>query len=155
MTVEGGYEPSQYANLPVSADLKELFKSIQRYTPSLQELDTKLKAFIPEYIPAIGEVDAFLKMPRPDQQPETLGLYVLDEPALNQSDKAKINLQLMNNNKQYRGGKNNSIHTIENAEKNPKQILSWISSVGDIHKTKQPPSVSYTKQMPVIDDLMK
>jgi intraflagellar transport protein 46 len=61
----------------------------------------------------------------------------------------------MNNNKQYRGGKNNSIHTIENAEKNPKQILSWISSVGDIHKTKQPPSVSYTKQMPIIDDLMK
>jgi intraflagellar transport protein 46 len=36
-----------------------------------------LKAFIPEYIPAIGEVDAFLKMPRPDGQPETLGLYVL------------------------------------------------------------------------------
>ncbi|MCB0368034.1 MAG: hypothetical protein KDD45_01015, partial [Bdellovibrionales bacterium] len=24
---------------------------------------------IPEYIPAIGEVDAFLKMPRPDGQP--------------------------------------------------------------------------------------
>jgi intraflagellar transport protein 46 len=36
-----------------------------------------LKAFVPEYIPAIGEVDAFLKMPRPDGQPETLGLYVL------------------------------------------------------------------------------
>jgi intraflagellar transport protein 46 len=32
---------------------------------------------VPEYIPAIGEVDAFLKMPRPDQQPETLGLFVL------------------------------------------------------------------------------
>jgi intraflagellar transport protein 46 len=43
----------------------------------LTELDTKLKAFVPEYIPAIGEVDAFLKMPRPDGQPETMGLYVL------------------------------------------------------------------------------
>lgn len=43
----------------------------------LTELDTKLKAFVPEYIPAIGEVDAFLKMPRPDNQPETLGLFVL------------------------------------------------------------------------------
>ena len=41
------------------------------------DLDTKLKAFVPEFIPAIGEVDAFLKMPRPDGQPETLGLYVL------------------------------------------------------------------------------
>jgi intraflagellar transport protein 46 len=29
-------------------------------------LETKLKPFIPEYIPAIGEVDACLKMPKPD-----------------------------------------------------------------------------------------
>ena len=29
--MEGAYEPGQYANLPVGADLKELFKSIQRY----------------------------------------------------------------------------------------------------------------------------
>jgi intraflagellar transport protein 46 len=32
------------------------------------ELEAKLRPFIPEYIPAIGEVDAFLKMPRPDPQ---------------------------------------------------------------------------------------
>lgn len=31
------------------------------------ELDTKLKPFIPEYIPAVGEVDAFMKIPRPDE----------------------------------------------------------------------------------------
>lgn len=43
----------------------------------LQELETQLKGFVPEYIPAIGEVDAFLKMPRPDGQAETLGLFVL------------------------------------------------------------------------------
>lgn len=30
--VEGAYDPSQYANLPVSSDLKELFKTIPRYT---------------------------------------------------------------------------------------------------------------------------
>lgn len=29
-TMEGGYEPELYSNLPVSAELKELFKSIQR-----------------------------------------------------------------------------------------------------------------------------
>lgn len=73
INVEGGYQPSEYANLPVSMEVKELFKSIQRfvspwfrYTPAMQEIDTKLKAFIPDYIPAVGEVDAFLKMPRPD-----------------------------------------------------------------------------------------
>jgi intraflagellar transport protein 46 len=41
------------------------------------DLETKLKPFIPDYIPAVGEVDAFLKMPRVDGQPETLGLDVL------------------------------------------------------------------------------
>ena len=40
---------------------------------------------------------------------------IKDEPALNQSDKAKVDLQLINNNKQYRGGKNSKIHSIENA----------------------------------------
>ena len=58
-------------------EIKELFKSIQRYTPVVQEIDAKLKAFIPDYVPAIGEVDAFLKMPRPDGKPETLGLNIL------------------------------------------------------------------------------
>ena len=32
------------------------------------ELDATLKAFIPEYIPAVGEVDAYLKIPRPDNE---------------------------------------------------------------------------------------
>ena len=54
-----------------------MFHFHSRYTPVLTDLDTKLKAFVPEYIPAIGEVDAFLKMPKPDGQPETLGLFVL------------------------------------------------------------------------------
>jgi len=46
--------------------VKELFKYIDRYKPPTMELEAKLRPFIPEYIPAIGEVDAFLKMPRPD-----------------------------------------------------------------------------------------
>lgn len=56
---------------------KSKFISNLRYTPILTDIDTKLKAFIPDYIPAVGEVDAFLKMPRPDGQPEALGLNIL------------------------------------------------------------------------------
>lgn len=33
--------------------------------------------------------------------------------------------------------------------------MQWINSVGDIHKNKQPPSVSYSKPMPDIDSLMQ
>jgi intraflagellar transport protein 46 len=38
------------------------------------DLDSKLRPFIPEYIPTVGEVDAFIKMDRPDEKSETLGL---------------------------------------------------------------------------------
>ena len=41
------------------------------------DLATKLKPFIPDYIPAVGEVDAFLKMSRGDNIKETLGLINL------------------------------------------------------------------------------
>ncbi len=39
-----------------------MFQYISRYTPQTVELDTKLRPFIPEYIPAIGDIDAFLKV---------------------------------------------------------------------------------------------
>ncbi|CAE7871017.1 unnamed protein product, partial [Symbiodinium sp. KB8] len=52
------------------------------YKPHTIELDTVLKPFIPELIPSIGEVDAFLKMPRPDGAPSGLGTACLDEPTL-------------------------------------------------------------------------
>ena len=47
--------------------------------PEIFEIETELKPFIPEYIPAIGEVDAFIKIPRPDGEEEHLGLSVIDE----------------------------------------------------------------------------
>jgi len=107
----------------VSADLKELFHHISRYTPQIVELDTKLKPFVPEYIPAIGDIDAFLKVcgcvgfhyailvrhvlppslphilltyqvSRPDNKTESLGLTVLDEPRAKQSDPTVLDLQL-------------------------------------------------------------
>ena len=42
-----------------------------------------MKPFIPNFIPSIGEVDAFLKINRPDNQLEELGLSFLDEPTIN------------------------------------------------------------------------
>jgi intraflagellar transport protein 46 len=59
------------------------------------------------------------------------------------------------NRKKHKAGKSQQVHSIENAEKNPKAILSWINDVSELQKKKQPPSVSYTKQMPDIDTLMQ
>lgn len=48
-----------------------------RFKPVNIDLETSLKAFIPDYIPAVGEVDAFLKPNRPDSNPENLGLITV------------------------------------------------------------------------------
>ena len=56
------YDPAEFDHLPVAKELKELFQHIRRYTPQNIELDLKLKPFIPEYIPAIGDIDAFIKV---------------------------------------------------------------------------------------------
>jgi len=56
-------------------------------------LETKIKPFIPEYIPAVGEVDAFLKMTKPDGTKDDLGISVLDEPALNHEDKTVLEMK--------------------------------------------------------------
>lgn len=32
------------------------------------EIESQFKPFIPEYLPAVGEVDAFLKIKRPDDK---------------------------------------------------------------------------------------
>ena len=57
--------------------------------------------------------------------------------------------------KRNKDGKNVIIHSIETADKNPKEIMTWINDVAEIHKKKQPPSVSYSKNMPDIDSLMQ
>ena len=59
------YDPAEYENLPVSSEIKELFQYITRYTPQTIELEHKLKPFIPDYIPAVGDIDAFIKVTLP------------------------------------------------------------------------------------------
>lgn len=57
--------------------------------------------------------------------------------------------------KRNREGKSLNIHSIESAERNPKEIAAWINDVAEIHKKKQLPTVSYSKAMPDIDALMQ
>ena len=117
-------------------------------------MDTKLKPFIPEYIPAVGEVDAFLKMPKPDGNKEDLGIVVLDEPALNHEDKTVLELKYVQSKNVVRAAPMD-IDSIENADKKPKEISRWVNSVQDLHKSRPPPTVNYTKNMPDFDALME
>lgn len=149
----GQYNAANYANLPVSSEVKDLFEYIGRYKPQKINLDTSFKPFIPEYIPCVGEVDAFLKMPKPDNAKEDLGITVLDEPALNHTDAAVLEMKYIQ--KKQTGKKVEiNIRSIENAEKNPKDIQNWIKNVGELHEGRPPATVQYTKVMPDFDFLM-
>jgi len=151
---EGMYDPSDYEYLNVSSEIKELFNYIVRYTPQTIEIETRFKPFIPEYIPAVGDIDAFLKVNRPDDKKETLGLTVLDEPSAKQSDPSVLDLQLRAVMKQS-AQKSVVIKKIESGEKNSKAIDKWIKDISDLHRSKPPPTVHYNKPMPDLDQLMQ
>ncbi|XP_066228468.1 intraflagellar transport protein 46 homolog isoform X5 [Saccopteryx leptura] len=153
--LEGAYNPVDYEHLPVSAEVKELFQYISMYTPQLIDLDHKLKPFIPDFIPAVGDIDAFLKVPRPDGKPDNLGLLVLDEPSTKQSDPTVLSLWLMENSKQHNITQHMKVKSLEDAEKNPKAIDTWIESISELHRSKPPATVHYTRPMPDIDTLMQ
>lgn len=70
-----------------SSEMESLFAFIDKYTPIDIELTTALFPFIPDYIPAIGDIDAFIKVPVPHCLDEgVLGLEILDEPCAEQSN---------------------------------------------------------------------
>jgi intraflagellar transport protein 46 len=60
--IEGAYNPKDYQSLNVPTEVRDLFQYIERYKPQEVELDTPLKCFIPEFLPAIGELDPFIKV---------------------------------------------------------------------------------------------
>lgn len=152
--LEGAYDPAEYTSLNVSEDIKDLFQHITSFEPEVLELETKLKPFIPEYIPAVGDIDAFLKIPRPDSVDQGLGLLVLDEPCAAQSDSTVLDLHLRTIAKTT-SSKPAKLNQIKDAEQDTKAIDNWIRSIGEVHRDKQPQTVHYTAPMPDLESLMQ
>ncbi|XP_003387568.1 PREDICTED: intraflagellar transport protein 46 homolog [Amphimedon queenslandica] len=153
-TLTGGYDPNEYENLQVSPEIRELFKHISRYTPQNINLDCRLIPFVPEYIPAIGDIDAFIKVTRPDGAGDRLGLTVLDEPSTKQSDPHVLDLQLRTHAKQSLE-KPAPVHNIKNPEAESKTLDSWIENIKELHRQKPATNVHYTRNMPDIETLMQ
>merc|ERR1711915_146061 len=150
---EGSYDPSEYDLLPVDGEIKDLFTFIVKYTPQTIDLEHKFKPFVPEYIPAVGDIDAFIRCARPDQKQEKLGLTVLDEPSATQSDPSVLELQLRVVTKQS-ASKATRIKSVKAGEDST-AVEKWIRDISDLHRSKPPPSVHYQKTMPDIDGLMQ
>ncbi|XP_037533232.1 intraflagellar transport protein 46 homolog [Nematolebias whitei] len=153
--LEGVYNPADYINLPVSSEIKNLFQHIIRYTPQTVELDHSLKPFIPDFIPAVGDIDAFLKVPRPDGKPDDLGLMVLDEPSVKQSDPTVLSLWLSEETKQHGVTQLQKVTSVACPQDNPRAVDSWVDSISALHRSKPPASVRYQRPVPDIDSLMQ
>ena len=157
------YDPGKYANLRVSPDVQELFGYIQRYSPKDAEIPAPLKPFVPDYVPAVGDVDEFIKVPRPDGLDDGLGIRVLDEPGATQSDPSTLGLKL----RRLLGGEVEgtrkgsavvgSIARPESKEGAVK-LDAWIESVNALHEgddSKSGGSYVYSKNMPSVETLMQ
>lgn len=156
------YDPKSYIHLndQVNSEIASLFESIERYKPQEIELETKLKCFIPEYLPAMGDVDEFIKVARPDGRLEESGLKYVDEPCANQSDTAVLNLHLRQSSKHV-GSQPLEVASISDPTKNQSRIAAWIRSIDELHKAK-PNLTSFSgmgndgvkSSMPDIESLM-
>jgi hypothetical protein len=56
------FDMNQFSDPSLAIELKELFKHITSFNPQEFDLETELKPFLPDYMPAIGDIDAFIKV---------------------------------------------------------------------------------------------
>jgi intraflagellar transport protein 46 len=150
-----GYNPAKYTRINANASraMQDLFSMITRYEPFAAELPAKLRPFVPDYIPAIGDLDPFVKIPRPDGEQDGLGLYVVDEPTIPQSNPAVVLLELNATN--AHGVAAEVVDSLENAANRPEVIDRWISDIKKVHYKKALPTVNYQRPMPDIEKLMQ
>ncbi|EAN97824.1 hypothetical protein C3747_28g233 [Trypanosoma cruzi] len=151
------YKPQDYAkiNSTASREMQELFKCILDYQPVIPDLPAKLRPFIPDYVPSIGDLDPFCKISRPDGRPDGLGLFVLDEPSVSQSNPAVVLLELRATNIHSSGGLAEVVDSFEDAANRPEVIDRWIADVKKVHYKKPLPTTNYQMPMPEIESLLQ
>ncbi|OHT04646.1 hypothetical protein TRFO_27784 [Tritrichomonas foetus] len=140
-----------------TTDMASLFSLISKFQPEPAEITVHWKSFLPDLIPAIGTIDAFIKVPRPDSEIDELGLVIIDEPSISQSNPQILKMELREQygiNSPANEG-DSYIGFIENPRKNRKALTSWLDSIEDVHRNRPPPSFIYSSKMPELEQLME
>lgn len=153
------FDPRQYENVDAPTEIKELMQYISRYTPQQIPIEYKLRIFIPDYIPAVGDIDAFLKVipPEPINKStgqalntfsKSLGLQVVDEPCGQQSDGVLLQMR-------FRSIFPKALETPSAVAKSPKDIERWVTEIQTLHINQPSQNVlQLSRKMPEIDALM-
>eukprot|EP00035_Acanthoeca_spectabilis_P021794 m.440245 g.440245 ORF g.440245 m.440245 type:complete len:381 (+) comp18493_c0_seq1:80-1222(+) len=155
--IDGQYDPTEYSNLKVSSDVKDLFEYIGAFAPTRTAIETQLDPFIPDYIPAVGDIDAMIKVAPPeriDGVDVSLGLTVIDEPCAAQSDPSVLDLQLRSIAKTATN-KPVAVSQVTDLKKDAKLLDNWIQSITDLHREKPPQTIQYSTPMPDVELLMQ
>ena len=137
--------------------LNKLFSLIQDFLPNEIEILPHFKPFLPSLIPAIGSIDSFIKVPRPDNEFDELGITILDEPSIGCSDPQIFKMQLR---EKYGIVQNNEtegfIGFIKNLEQNnQKELDTFLESYEELIRFRPPPSIVYSYKMPELEELME
>lgn len=145
--------PEKWEQLPLQPELKELFPYILKYTPQSIDTPYHLQPFVPEFVPAVGDVDAMLKVHPPallqpqrqrevDEYLQRLGLQLLDEPSGNQSEPSLLNMKLRSVLSGSRGrhdrqaGSSRYSASLVPTARSAKDIERWIGEVEQVHMTQ-------------------
>merc|ERR1712168_188183 len=146
------YDPKEFENLDVNDDIKHVFELITAYQPQTVEIETRLYPFVPDFIPSVGDIDPFIKIPRPDGIDDGAGLLWVDEPSPEeQTDPGALELKLQT---RHRGiTPQASVRRVKPHDENA--LNKWIDSVREIHTSAPAPSVQYSGPVPDIEKLME
>ncbi|XP_043645324.1 intraflagellar transport protein 46 homolog [Drosophila teissieri] len=141
--------PDKWEDLSVPGELKELFPYIVKYTPQTIDTPFHLQPFIPEFVPAVGDVDALLKVQAPpllqaqrqkelNDHLEKLGLWLLDEPSGAQSEPSLLNMKLRSvlSGSMGRNPRHASSASLIPTARSAKDIDKWITEVEQVHMTQ-------------------
>ncbi|CAD6193265.1 unnamed protein product [Caenorhabditis auriculariae] len=133
----------------------QVLSYIEAYKPVDIELRPQLRPFVLDYVPSIGDIDAFIKIPRPDDVDDNAGLTHLDEPASQQSDKTIMSMQLRNVSKEVSQVEETPVKLLSRADKNSEQIDEWVANIKELHRSRPAQTVHYKDPMPDIESLMQ
>ncbi|GMR32015.1 hypothetical protein PMAYCL1PPCAC_02210, partial [Pristionchus mayeri] len=143
----------------LNTDEKLLISYYESFKPEQIILDT-LYTYIPiEYLPAVGEPDPFIKIPRPDMIDDNTGLLFLDEPASRQSDPVIVDMQMRTTikdvEKKQEKPEGVPMKKLERADRNKEEIDKWIGNIKELHRSRPTMSVHYFRGMPDVEKLMQ
>lgn len=150
------FSPRPAAEPPAPEELAGLFSLISKYQPPALEIAPHFKPFLPDLIPSIGAIDAFIKVPRPDGEQDPLGLTILDEPTIGCTNPQILKMQLRERFGVLGGNEGDGyIGSIREPYQNPKALASFLESYDEISRNRAAPNMTYSFKVPDIEELMQ